>query len=197
MEPNSVWLKEEYGQKAFFPDRGNTCFHFTSDVGVTIKYLRVEGSPVQTLTSTPVPCSSNRFLNACQPGYRPVHGRKESGCNVKVIQADMVHKENKKVEFHKLGQVFIDVTEGTANINYISSVVQQKFGIDYVVVTADGLKIEDSSGTQGNHVIINHIQTCIYLLNPGFDCRIEVLESWQPKSVCGETRSTFGNAYEA
>ena len=109
----------------------------------------------------------------------------------------MVHKENKKVEFHKLGQVFIDVTEGTANINYISSVVQQKFGIDYVVVTADGLRIEDSSGTQGNHVIINHIQTCKYLLNPGFDCRIEVLESWQPKSVCGETRSTFGNTYGA
>ena len=41
------------------------------------------------------------------------------------------------------------MTEGTANIHYITSVVQQKFGSEYTVVTGDGLRIEDSSGTQG------------------------------------------------
>ena len=34
-------------------------------------------------------------------------------------------------------------------MDYITSVVQRRCGSDYVLVTADGLVIEDSSGTQG------------------------------------------------
>ncbi len=80
---------------------------------------------------------------------------------------------NKKPSFNKLGQTFIDLTEATANIHYVTSVVQQKIGSDHVVATGDGLKIEDSSGedssgTQGElyawttkHLIFNH-RGCAY-----------------------------------
>lgn len=72
----------------------------------------------------------------------------EGRCNVKIIQADVEYDDNRRPSFRKLGQVFIDVMEVTTNIHYITSVVQQKFGSDYAIVTADGLRIEDSSGTQ-------------------------------------------------
>ena len=42
-----------------------------------------------------------------------------------------------------------DVTEATANFHYISSTIQRKWGQEYILVTYDGLKLDDSSGTQG------------------------------------------------
>ena len=34
-------------------------------------------------------------------------------------------------------------------LNYIRNAVQKRWGEEYTLVTADGLEIEDSSGTQG------------------------------------------------
>ena len=36
--------------------------------------------------------------------------------------------------------------------HYISSVIKQKWGEDYVLVTSDCLELEDSSGTQGKYL---------------------------------------------
>ena len=111
--------------------------------------LKVEGSSNQVISTTssyslPGPSSSSRFS---QPTYS--HPKKDGRCNVKIVQAEMSLDESRKPVFDKLGQVFIDVTETTANITYITSFIQQKFGLDHVIVTGDGLKIEDSPGTQG------------------------------------------------
>ena len=65
----------------------------------------------------------------------------------------MTLDDSQKPMFEKLGQVFVDVTETTANIAYITTVVQQKFGLDHMIVTGDGLKIDNSSGTQGKFSI--------------------------------------------
>ena len=43
----------------------------------------------------------------------------------------------------------MDVTEATANLHYVSSAVQRKWGQEYTLVTSDGLKVDDSSGTKG------------------------------------------------
>lgn len=56
---------------------------------------------------------------------------------------------NGKAEFSAENQIFISVSEGNANVHFIQNVVQQKWGRSYVLVTSDGLSIEDSSGTQG------------------------------------------------
>ena len=50
------------------------------------------------------------------------------------------------------------LTEATANIYYITGMIQNKWGKDFVLVTGDGLKIEDSSGIQGR-------PTCIIFLS--------------------------------
>ena len=65
------------------------------------------------------------------------------------MQAILKWLPNGKPEFNNLSQLFVDITEATANVKYILSVVQKKWGSEYSIVTADGLHLEDCSGTQG------------------------------------------------
>ena len=50
--------------------------------------------------------------------------------------------------FEKEGQIFIEVVDGTANVQYIQSAVQRKYE-DFVLVTIDTLEIPDSHATRG------------------------------------------------
>ena len=43
----------------------------------------------------------------------------------------------------------IDVTENTAHVEHVLREVQQRWGENFVIVTADGLELEDCEGTQG------------------------------------------------
>lgn len=65
------------------------------------------------------------------------------------LQASLKWLSNGKPEFKHLGQLFVDITEATANVHYIKGVVQKKWGADHIIVTADGLQLDDSPGTQG------------------------------------------------
>ena len=53
------------------------------------------------------------------------------------------------MEFDRLEQTFVSIDESSTNINTITNAVQKKWGADYIIVTGDGLQIDDSSGTQG------------------------------------------------
>lgn len=75
------------------------------------------------------------------------------------IQASMKRLSSGKCKFSHLGQTFVDVTKSTANVNYIRNVVQKRWGYNYILVTADGLEIEDSSGTQGTLLYM-----CMYVM---------------------------------
>jgi len=43
----------------------------------------------------------------------------------------------------------VDVTETNANVEYITREAQQRWGEQYVLVTADGLELENCEGTKG------------------------------------------------
>ena len=103
---------------------------------------------VTSLSTGPGP-SSIGFGGACMTS-RPVSAisRRVQTVNVKVVKATM-KTGGGKAEFTPQTQTFVDVTESTANVNYITSAVQRKWGSQYVLVTSDGLQIEDGSGTQG------------------------------------------------
>ena len=45
--------------------------------------------------------------------------------------------------------MFTSISESTATVPYLSTVIQDKWGEGYVLVTSDGLKVEDSDGTRG------------------------------------------------
>lgn len=57
--------------------------------------------------------------------------------------------------------MFTQLCEVTTNMPYILSVVREKWGPDYVLVTADGLQIEDSDGTRGTLLDAIFIATCV------------------------------------
>ena len=154
LDPATVWLREDSpGNRAFFPDEHNAHFVFNDDVGVLITNLVAMGSPMNTQSHHSPPISSARVLpTASEPstsGLSHLSARKTQSCNVKIIQASVRRLSNGKLEFSPQNQTFVDVTEATANLHYVSSAVQRKWGQEYTLVTSDGLKVDDSSGTKG------------------------------------------------
>lgn len=67
-------------------------------------------------------------------------------------------KNGRKVEFKPVHQTFIELVEATANVDHILGVVQRKWGTNFILVTQDGLKLEDAPGTQGT----SHLMLVIY-----------------------------------
>ena len=154
LDPTTVWLQEESGNRAFFPNSENTQFVFNDEVGVLITRLVAMGStlpaPGSTLPARPQATAFSEASTSATTSGQVHFTRKSPSANVKIVQATMKRLASGKTEFVTVNQTFVDVTEITANVHYISSVVQRKWGSQYVLVTSDGLKLDDSSGTQGN-----------------------------------------------
>ncbi len=72
-----------------------------------------------------------------------------SSANVKVVLAAISRSSGGKLNFTKQKQTYIPVKEATATVPYITSVVRETWGPHNVLVTADGLKLQDGPGTQG------------------------------------------------
>lgn len=154
LDVDSVWLRKAgvgAGRQAFFPDPRNQRFNFTSDVGYFVNHFVVEGNSPRapTPTTRAVVAGSSRMTSRGPGTVIPV-GRKSS-VNVKIVQASMKKSVSGCPDFKPLGQMFIDINEATANVNYLSHAVKEKWGNEYVLVTSDAIKIEDSSGTQGGY----------------------------------------------
>ena len=61
----------------------------------------------------------------------------------------ILSRKNKKPDFETIGQMYVEVTETTANVVNIKQTVRDQWGDEYTIVTTEGLEIEDSSATQG------------------------------------------------
>ncbi len=163
LDPTTLWLKEEFGARAFFPDEHNH-FHIPAD---EVYGLVVEGATVQRNPTAAVPvCAPGSSLqSASQPSGAPVHkpifsGKKGQSTNVKIIQATY-KKTSARPEFTPTNQAFITVSEANANVVYLTDAIRRKWGDDFVLVTGDGLRLEDSSGTQGRHSeVAGEIRRC-------------------------------------
>ena len=51
-----------------------------------------------------------------------------------------------------MSQLYTDISETTANVDYILTIVQRRWGEDYTLVTNDGLELLDSPGTRGKNL---------------------------------------------
>lgn len=136
----------------FFPDRHNERFNFTADVGLLVSEFIVEGSgrPADRSHAVGASTSSGRVLSMSSnppPACKKGTGSSQSA-TVKVAYA-VAKKVGNKLEFKKLHQAFIKVVESTANIHYLTHAARGKWGENLVLVTADGMPLEDGSGTQG------------------------------------------------
>ena len=68
---------------------------------------------------------------------------------MKVVKATTTQLPNGKVKFNTESQTFVKFTESTANVPFISNVIQSIWSKKYVLLSNDRLEIQDSSGTQG------------------------------------------------
>jgi len=48
-----------------------------------------------------------------------------------------------KIRFQELRQVFIELNDATANVEYIKSKARESWGSDYILMTQNGLTIDD------------------------------------------------------
>ena len=153
--------------KCILPDPETSTFHFTNG-GKRCPFSCGEwsGPPRQGAPSCPDPVRSHYVIASGSSTSKPIFSAKKASVHLKVFQANVSNTPGGKFEFHKLGQTFIDVNDWTANVVYITRVVEKKWGGVYVLVTSDGLKIEDSSGTQGAthtyHVILSYVFDGVY-----------------------------------
>ena len=159
VSPDGVWLREEFSGRAHFPDdEGNFS---VSAVGIC-SHLIVEGpafathaqSPTITVPCTPGPSSTMPQRTAgsqVPPFFRSVVRAKSSTINLKVVLAKMTTTESGKCSFNAESQMFIELTESTANVNHIVSAVRYQWGQDVILVSSDGLEFENSQGSQGIH----------------------------------------------
>ena len=70
--------------------------------------------------------------------------------NVKIVQARFVKNAGKGHKFlPTTEQIFVPVKESTANVLHVTEVMQDSLGTEYVLITSDGLRIQDSAGTRG------------------------------------------------
>ncbi len=162
VDPQVVWLRDEFGNKAFFPSPDNTEFEFSDEVGSTICSLLVEGvdrghglTAMSLKPHSTIPVASHSGVMPYSPlpgpsGVRTFNSHvKSKTCSARITKAFQKVMVNGKTDLLKLEQTFIDLTEETANVNFVNDAIQNRWGKEFVVCTSDGLPIEDSSGTTG------------------------------------------------
>ena len=146
-------MKEAGGGRAiFFPDARNENFGFTSDVGFLINRFVVQGR-----ANVSEAAGSSRVLtfNNKPPQAPPLFtNKKGSFYKSKDFAGNHEKRDWESSEFKPVHQEFVEVTESTANVRYLTHVIKEKWGSEYILVTADGIRIEDSSGTQGKITIM-------------------------------------------
>ena len=74
---------------------------------------------------------------------------KDPTITVKIIHAKIDRSRTRKVKFTQEAQMHLDITESTVNVQYVLNEVQQRWGDQYVLVTIDGLELEDCERTKG------------------------------------------------
>ena len=92
---------------------------------------------------------------------------KEPSANVKIVKANMNHHKNGgKFEFFEVAQTHLDISESTANVGHVLKEIKSKWGDDYVIVTIDGLQLEDSEGTRGIilKIVFPRITVCMRMM---------------------------------
>ena len=136
-------------QAVFFPES----FEFTPKVGVCITDFNVEGRPsaLERSMSGRGSSSSTRVLSVAS-SVPPCSKKSTAGSsyvNVKIAYATVKKKYyGHKLDFNEIHQ--LKLLESTANVHFLTQAVREKWGGEnLILVTNDGMPIEDGSGTQG------------------------------------------------
>lgn len=158
-----VWLRDESDDSGHLPVSGSEdgAFNLNSIPPFTtmiVEGLAASGSALHRALGTrgqsvtPTTSSTVRVATSlpATPIYRSVTATKKVALTVKVVKAKMMSKKGSgNPEFESLSQMYIELTEATANIMHITEVVHKQWGTEYNIVFAEGIEIADSAATRG------------------------------------------------
>ena len=143
-----MWLKDDCDGTAFFAETEDE--HFNLQNVPPYVTLVVEGPTVSGFTARGRGQSVIPATPLLVPIYRSVTASKKLTISIKVVKAQMYFsKKGVKPEFLSLNQMYIDLNESNANVSHVSEVVKKQWGSEYIIVTTNGLEIDDSPATQG------------------------------------------------
>lgn len=115
-----------------------------------IELLQDVQNVMQSVTNR-IPLRSPTSTNTASysAAFSPVMNTSKKGnsFSLKIVLAWMTFSGS-KYEFEEKDQAFVTITESTSNVPYITSTAKTAFDKDIVLVTANGLPINDSSGTR-------------------------------------------------
>ena len=159
MEPADSWLRNTSDDSGYLPDQdGNFDLQGVSPNST----LSVEGTTLRGLAtgaflSTPSRISGVRQPATTSPGppiFRPVTASNKKKIWIKIKKATLSYGKRKKPEFDICGELYVEMTEATANVGHVCEAVRSQWGQEYTVVTAEGFEIVDTAATQGLQPVI-------------------------------------------
>ena len=171
------------------------CFHFKllsknqDKVKATRQSLTLSATMSTAIASTPRAYPGFTSAISQTGGRRGVSG---TFC-LKVVRARITEFINNRPNYQKLGQIFIDITEATANIFHVTAAAQWQFGDNHVIVTADGLEVKLSTGMQRILHAYWFLSIC-FSPTISFKCRTQVLEGELQEIFCS-ARGGFACTY--
>ena len=162
VDPAEVWLQDDCDSTAYFPQEGHFDLH---TLGLPYVTLNVEGPDVPTIaprsSNLPPPppprpsssvtvASTHHSSTLPPPVFRSVTApRRGATFSLKVVKATILRKGRGKPEFQASSQMYIELTEATAYLDHIVELIRKRWGAEYILVTNDGIELEDSPATQG------------------------------------------------
>ena len=125
-------------------------------------------------TPASTPSHSTNLFSTNKPLARRVSA--PASFTLKLVQAKMTRR-GRKVKFQDMAQTFIELVDSTANPDFIRSIARQIWTEDFLIVTSDGLKVENCPGTQG--IIYCSILSSLAIMKfmPLQDCLFGKLQS--------------------
>ena len=183
VHPTETWLRDECDGSVYFPDQDGQ-FNLQDTTLTPYSTLVVEGPTASGLNmrmgfSPAIRAGVQSSLSAPQqsqhaspligrggpppPMFRSVVASKKAPVTlIKVMKAKMsAAKKGGKPDFQCTGQMYIELTDVTANVGQVCEAVRSQWGSEYTVVSVEGLEIDDTMATQGQWDTV----TCVSFMN--------------------------------
>ena len=161
MHPSETWLRDECDGSVYFPDQDGQ-FNLQDNNITPYSTLVVEGptasglnlrmgfSSVARAGGQSVSSTSQQQSQIPSPLPSAGHGspmfrsvvapRKAPVSLIKIIKAKMTAaKKGGKPDFQCIGQMYIELTDATANVGQVCEAVRGQWGTEYTVVSVEGL----------------------------------------------------------
>ena len=155
LKPGTIWLQNAMNSRIFLPEDNGNFSDLTNDSSVNYYGLTVNG--VQSTSQIDVPIATSSGLSTVTAGnhdtlprFKSVISKRHSNkTKLKIVAAHLSYSSNGKPSFESQDALFVDIDEANANSTSLTQIVQEEFGVNYIIVSSDGLVIKDSPATRG------------------------------------------------